>query len=172
MDNFISIGKIVNFHGVNGEAKVAFTKGKEAQISSYKLLYFKKDSDFKTLNVQNIRFHKGFALIKFKEFKSLNEIADLKGQILYVTREEVNKHLENDEFFIDDLIGLDVYNLDEKLIGKIDSVTNANGEDLFSVKNNAGKLFFVPFVKELVPTVDVKNKKVIVNNIEGLIDEV
>ena len=67
-DNLISIAKILNFHGIKGEAKIGFTKGRENQIESLKKVFAKKDNQYCELTVSSVRFHKHFAIIKFKEF--------------------------------------------------------------------------------------------------------
>ena len=56
------------------------------------------------------------------------------------------------------------------LVGVVSAINKQGSSDLLSVKNNEGKEFFVPFVKELVPTVDLADNKIIINAIEGLIE--
>ena len=66
-NKYISIGKITNFHGINGEVKVGYTKGKEHQLLGEKFFYVKRDDNYEKLNLSKIRFHKNVALIKFEE---------------------------------------------------------------------------------------------------------
>ena len=67
MENLVSIGKILNFHGIKGEVKIGFTKGRENFIAGLKAVFVKFSGEVITLNVDTVRFHKQFALIKFKE---------------------------------------------------------------------------------------------------------
>ena len=169
-EKYISIGKILNFHGILGEVKVGYTKGKEHQLLGEQLFFVKINNSYKKLEVEKLRFHKNTALIKFLEINSINEALEYKGAILYTPIESLRKNLEEDEFLIDDLIGADAYNLQGEFIGKVSAINKQGASDLLSIKNNEGQEFFVPFVKELVPSVDLKNNKIVINAIEGLID--
>ena len=168
-DNLISIAKILNFHGIKGEAKIGFTKGRENQIEALKKVFAKKEGQYSELNVSSVRFHKHFAIIKFKEFQTVNDVEEFKGCDLYLSKEEVEETLANDEYLISDLIGMDVYDEDGSCVGKITAIGENLANDLLSVKDGNGKEHLVPFVKEIVPVVDLQGRKVVINNIEGLI---
>ena len=165
----ISVAKILNFHGIKGEAKLGFSKGRENQISLLKKVFVKKDGQYTELNVSSVRFHKHFAIVKFKEFSTVNDVEAFKGCDLLLTREEIEENLENDEYLIRDLIGIDVFDEDGCCIGVVSAVGENLANDIISVKDNNGKEHLVPFVKELVPVVDLKGRKIVINNIEGLI---
>ncbi len=168
-DNLISIAKILNFHGVKGEVKAGFSKGREHQIEVLKKVFVKKDDNFIELNVTSVRFHKHFAIIKFKEFNNINEVELYKGCDLYLPKDKVEEALENDEYLISDLIGLNVFDEDGSCIGNVTAVGENLANNIISVKDANNKEHLVPFVKELVPVVDIKNKRIVINNIEGLI---
>ncbi len=168
-DNLISVAKILNFHGIRGEAKLGFTKGRENQIESIKKVFVKKDDKYTELNVTSVRFHKHFAIVKFKEFKTVNDVEEFKGCDIFLSKEEVEENLDSDEYLISDLIGMDVFDEDGALVGTISQIGENAANNILSVKDNNGKEHLVPFVKELVPVVDLKGKKVVINNIEGLI---
>lgn len=169
-NNLISIAKVLNFHGIKGEAKVGFSKGRERQIEALKKVYIKKENNFSELNVVSVRFHKQFAIIKFKEFKTVNDVEEFKGCDIYLTKEEVENNLDDDEYLISDLIGMDVFDEDGSCVGTITAIGENMANNLLSVKDGNGKEHLVPFVKELVPIVDLKGRKVVLNNIEGLIN--
>lgn len=168
-ENLISIAKILNFHGIKGEAKIGFTKGRENQIEALKKVFAKKDGKYTELNVSSVRFHKHFAIIKFKEFQTVNDVEEFKGCDLFISKEEVEENLANDEYLISDLIGMDVYDEDGSCVGVITAIGENLANDLLSVKDGNGKEHLVPFVKEIVPVVDLKGRKIVINNIEGLI---
>lgn len=169
-NDLISIAKVLNFHGIKGEAKVGFSKGREKQIEALKKVYIKKENNFSELNVVSVRFHKQFAIIKFKEFKTVNDVEEFKGCDIYLTKEEVENNLDDDEYLISDLIGMDVFDEDGSCVGTITAIGENLANNLLSVKDGNGKEHLVPFVKELVPIVDLKGRKVVLNNIEGLIN--
>ena len=92
-DNLISIAKILNFHGIKGEVKLGYTKGAENRIAQLQKFALEKDGALKELNAVSIRFHKGAAIVKFKEFNSINDTAEYKGCILYAPREKIEESI-------------------------------------------------------------------------------
>lgn len=74
MRELISIGKILNFHGISGEAKVGYSDAK--RIESAKKVIVKNSA----LTIERVRFHKNFAIVKFKEISDINELLNYKGE--------------------------------------------------------------------------------------------
>ena len=94
-----------------------------------------------------------------------------KGALLFVEDSVIRENLDEDEFLIDELVGLSVFdNADGKKLGFVIGVSNNGASDLISVKTNSKKVCLVPFVKAIVPVVDIKNKKIMINNLEGLLE--
>ena len=89
--------------------------------------------------------------------------------MIFVEEDEIREKLDEDEFLIDELVGMDVLCSDKK-VGVVIGVSNNGASDLLSVKSNSGKVSLVPFVKAIVLDVDIKSKTVIVDNIQGLIE--
>ena len=170
MTNYVSVGKILNFHGLKGEAKVGFSKNKEDFFKKLKSVFIKQGLEYVNYDISSIRFNKTFALVKFKGIDDINDIIPLKDSLLFDQPETIRNNLEEDEFLIDELTGLDVVDLDGKDIGVVVGVSNNGMNDLIAIKSKTQNVSMVPFVKELVPTVDIKGKKIVVNNIKGLID--
>lgn len=170
MGKYISIGKILNFHGIQGEAKVGFSKSQADFLTKLKLTYVKKDSEYTPLKIKSVRFNKTFALMKFEGINSINDLIPYKECLLFVPESTIRQTLDEDEFLIDELTGLDVFDLNDKKVGVVVGVSNNGTNDLISVKSLSKKISMIPFVKELVPAVDIKGKKIIINNIEGLLD--
>ena len=168
-NNFVSVGKILNFHGVQGEAKLGYSKNREEFLSRLKEVYVQINNEYKKFEIARIRFTPKCGIIKFNGIDSLNDIAELKNQLLFVTEETAREFLEEDEFLIDELVGLDVYDGDKK-VGAVVGVSNNGASDLLSVKTLSKKISLVPFVKAIVLSVDIKNRKIQINNLEGLLE--
>ena len=171
MDKLVSIGKILNFHGIQGEARVGYTEGKEEQLESLTECFAEKETRLIKLTPENIRFHKKIAIIKFKELNSVNDVVELKGALIKIPKTIVTEHLEEDEFYIDDLVGLDVFDTKGNRLGKVSSIDNIRTQALIAVKTDENEEYLVPFVKELVPEVSIKERKILVNNIPGLFEK-
>ncbi|MGN0014009.1 MAG: ribosome maturation factor RimM, partial [Candidatus Gastranaerophilaceae bacterium] len=101
---------------------------------------------------------------------SINDVEKIKGKDIKIQRESVAESLDDDEFLISDLIGLQVFNRDEELIGTIREVGTNGASEILEVSDANNKVHLIPFVKALVPFVDVKNKTIVINDIEGLIE--
>ncbi len=170
MSKFISVGKILNFHGIKGEARVGFSKGQEDFILSLDRVFVQKNNEYMPLNITQSRLHKNFALMKFEGIDSVNEIMEYKGCVLFVEEDTIREKLEEDEFLIDELVGLSVFDTDDKKLGFVVGVSNNGANDLLSVKTNSKKICLVPFVKAIVVSVSIKDKKVVINNLEGLLE--
>ena len=167
-NSYISVGKILNFHGVRGEAKLGYSKNRESFISQLEYVYVQEGSEYIKLGISNIRFTPKCAIIKFVGIDSLNEILEYKNKLLFVEEQTVREFLEEDEFLIDELVGLDVYDGDKK-VGAVVGVSNNGASDLLSVKTLSKQVSLVPFVKAIVLSVDIQNRRIQINNIEGLL---
>ena len=170
MVRYVSVGKILNFHGIKGEAKVGFTKNQEDFFLSLDSVLVKKDNKYIPFKISNSRLHKGFALVKFENINSINDLLEYKGAFLYVEDSTIRNSLEEDEFLIDELVGLEVFDETNKKQGFVVGVSNNGASDLLSVKTNSKKIVLIPFVKAIVTGVNIKEKKITINNIEGLLE--
>lgn len=170
MNKFVSVGKILNFHGIKGEAKVGFTKNQEDFFCSLDEVFVKKDNEYLPLIIKNSRLHKNIALVQFEGINSIDELLEYKGAFLYVEEETIRENLEEDEFLIDELVSLEVFDQNGEKKGFVVGVSNNGASDLLSVKTNSKKIVLIPFVKAIVTDVSIKDKKIIINNIEGLIE--
>lgn len=167
-NNYVSIGKILNFHGVQGEAKLGYSKNREEFLSNLKEVFVSQDGEYKKLEIARIKFTPKCGIIKFKGIDSLNDILAYKNQLLFVEESTIREFLEDDEFLIDELVGLDVYDGDKK-VGAVVGVSNNGASDLLSVKTLSKNICLVPFVKAIVIDVSIKDRKIQINDMEGLL---
>ena len=167
-DNYVSVGKILNFHGVRGEAKFGYSKNREEFLSKLKQVYVLMEGAYEPLEISNLKFTPKCAIIKFKGIDTLNDITKYKGCLVFIDENSAREFLEEDEFLIDELVGLNVYD-GEKLVGAVVGVSNNGASDLLSVKTLSKNICLVPFVKAIVTSVDIKQKRIQINNLEGLL---
>lgn len=158
----VFIGDIVNTHGIKGELRILSDfKFKEAVFKENQKLYIGKRKQ--EVVIKTYRKHKVFDMVTFVDVDSINDAIAFKGDEVFVKRED----LIIDGYVDEDIIGLDVYSSD-KLIGVVEDIIK-NKQEILLIKNN-NKTYMVPFVEQLVE-VDLKNKKIVVQTIEGLFDE-
>ncbi len=168
MSKLISVGKILNFHGIKGEVKMGFTAGRETVLKNLKQVFVFTDNVKKQLDVESVRFHKNTAIIKFKQLNSINDVMSVKGLLVHVNEDILKAGLQKDEFLINDLIGLKVYDTEGIEIGKVSDVGENKASNLLEIQKNNGLKFMVPFVKEWVPHVYIADNKIVVNLIDGI----
>ena len=161
-NNFLEIGKIVNTHALHGAVKMVVWADSTDVIGSLKHLYDKDNNCYK---IKSVSYQKENAIVKFSGIDTIEDAQKLKGEILYVSRDQFE--LPDGVYFIADLIGLSVYEGDV-LYGKIDDVFTAGGCDVYSIKGEKNILF--PALKENILNIDFENKIMKVKIPEGLLD--
>ena len=157
----VYIGEIVNTHGIKGELRILSDfKYKESVFFSGMKIYLGKRKQEET--IKTYRKHKNFDMITLEGIDNINDAIIFKGDDVFVKRVSLDINGYVDE----DIIGLEVYS--DKYIGKVDTILKNKQEVLVIKKKN--KTHMVPFVDEFV-NIDLDNKRINLNVIEGLIDE-
>ena len=130
-NDLLQVGVISSMHGVHGEVKVFPTTSDVKRYKKLKEVYLDtkdkmNESDMIKLTLTGVKFFKQFAIVKFEGYDNPNDIEKYKGKPIYVTRENAIK-LDKDEYFIADLIGVNVYNESDIEIGTVTDVIETGG---------------------------------------------
>lgn len=161
---YVLIGSIVNTHGLKGEVRLLSDfKHKKDVLIPNQIVYLGQRKD--ELTISGHRIHKNYDLLTFNGLSDINDVIVYKNDELFIKRSS----LADNVILNEDLIGLEVYD-DLKLIGTVKYVLKNKAHDIISVKNE-NKDYLVPYVDEFIKQIDLKNNKIIINNIKGLIDE-
>ena len=115
MEDLLQVGIITKTHGLRGEVKVFPTTDDARRFKKLKEVILDTGREKITLEIEGVRFFKNLVILKFKGIDNINDIERNTGKSLYVTRENAVK-LEKDEYFIADLIGIDVFRYDNILL--------------------------------------------------------
>ena len=169
-NKLVSVAKILNFHGIKGEAKIGFSKKNTDFIQTMTHAFIKTNTDFVEVNILSVKFNNKCAIMKFEGINSIDELMEYKGCSLYVPEEDLKEDLEEDEFLTSDLVGMEVFTNDKK-IAVVVGLSNNGGTDLLTVKTASGKISYVPFVKDICKEIDMENNRIIIEHLEGLIEE-
>lgn len=169
MSKLISVGKVLNFHGIKGEVKMGFTVGREDLIKKLKQVFIFENNVKNTYDVESVRFHKNFAIIKFKQINTVNEVLAIKGLLVHVTDEMLKSKLQQDEFLVSDLLNVDVFDTDGNKVGRVSDIGENKASDILEIEKLNGLKFMIPFVKEWVKEVDLEKNKIVIK-LEGGID--
>jgi 16S rRNA processing protein RimM len=172
LEDLYQVGSITQTHGIRGEVKVFPLTDDISRFKNMKNLLLDGGKDgYITLEVENVRPQKNLVILKFKGIDNINDIEKYKGKGLYVTKEN-RVELKEDEYFIADLIGCDVFtedNLDTKF-GVISDVMETGANDVYDIELAGGGNVLVPAIKDCVLQVDVDNRRVVIRLMKGLMD--
>ena len=166
--DYTIVGKIINSHGIKGEVKVYPLTHDIERFSTLKIGYLGEDK--LKVQIQNVKYHKGIVILKFKEFDDINQILKLKDMDIFVD-EESKIVLPKDYYFLYDLIDCQVFDMAGNDLGYISNVIQAASNDVYVVSdipNN--KEYLIPVVKQFVKQVDIENKRIVIDPIEGMIE--
>lgn len=156
MDKQIVIGKIIAPHGVRGELRLMpLTEFPERYLTMEKLHL----ASGKTLTVLNARFHKNMVLVVTKEVNSMNEAELLRGEEIIVNTEELPP-LEEGRFYVADLIGFKVVDMDGEEIGVLSSVITTGSNDVFVIKIKDGKDVMIPAIDTHIKNIDTASRMI------------
>lgn len=163
----VIIGQIVNTHGIKGELKVkSFTDFEEERFQKGATVFIDNHGKMENMIVLSHRFHKGHILVAFEGYQDINLVEQYKGCMLYALKDE--ELLDDDEYYVGDLIGCDVYQSDQK-IGSVQDVQLYDHHDILVVFGK--KKIMIPYVDAFIKNVDIENKRIDVTLIEGFYDE-
>lgn len=170
--NYFNVGKIVNTQGLQGEMRVlSVTDFAEERFKKGAGLALFNDKDQFVMDVEiaSHRKAKNFDIIKFKGMYHINDIEKYKGFSLKIAEENLSD-LDEGEFYYHEIIGLDVYE-GEELIGQIKEILQPGANDVWVVKRKGKRDLLLPYIPPVVLEVDMENKRVQVELLEGLDDE-
>lgn len=169
MEEFFRVGVISSTHGVRGEVKVFPTTEDVQRFKKMKEVLLDTGKEKLPLEIEGVKFFKQFAILKFKGYDNINDIEKYKGKELWVTRENAVP-LEENEYYIADLIGLTVISDEKEELGTLTDVLQTGANDVYVVKLKDGKEGLFPAIADCVQSVDLENGTMIVHVMEGLLD--
>ncbi len=118
--------------------------------------------------IEYVKYQKKRVLLKLKGIDSIEDAEKYKQDYLKIHRKDA-KSLPEDTYFIADLIGLDVFTNSNEFLGKVDDIFPTGSNDVYVVKDSLGKQILLPAIKDVINNIDIKNKRIIVTLIDGLI---
>lgn len=161
---YIDFGKITSTHGIKGEMKIYPYTDDIDNILNLKKLYIND----KAYKINSIKFHKNMLIAKLSGINTIEEAEKFRNKV--VQREiDKNEVLEEDTYYVKDLIGLDVYLEAGSLFGKVKDVFQTGANDVYVIETLDKKEVLIPAIKDVVKIVDIAENKMIIELMEGLI---
>ena len=169
MEQLLQVGVITQTHGVHGEVKVFPTTDDPERFLNLKYVFLDTGREKMKLTIQSVKFFKQFVILKFKGINSINDIEKYKRCPLLVDRENAVE-LEEDEYFIADMIGMNVLTEDGEILGTLKDVIETGANDVYIVNSKEHGEVLIPAIKECILDVNVKEGRMLVHLMDGLID--
>ncbi len=166
---FLTVGKIVNTHALQGEVKVVSNSDfKEERFEKGSVLYIDFEGELIEVTIAAHRVHKGSDLLKFKNMNSINDVEKYKGSELLVSMDDISE-LDDNEFYYFEIIGCTVKTTTGEVVGEISEIIETGANDVWTVKRQGQKDALIPYIEQIVKSVDIENKEVIIDVMEGLL---
>ena len=168
MEELLQVGVITSTHGVRGEVKVFPTTDDAARFKQLKHVLLDTGREMKPLEIQGVKFFKQFVILKFKGIDNINDIERYKRCPLLVERKDAVE-LKEDEYFIADMIGIQVETEDREVFGTLKDVMETGANDVYVIDTEEHGEVLVPAIKECILDVDVEKRKMTIHLMDGLI---
>lgn len=168
-EQYITIGKIVKTQGHRGEVRVLPLTDFPQRFDDMKRVHVSLLKKTILMDIEKTYHHKKFIIIKFAGIEDMNAAQTLKGASLLVPRDELMP-LPEDTFYIFDIVGMEVYTVDGRLLGQVQEVLQTGANDVFIVEGATRRPLLIPALKKVVRSVNMEQRKMTVCLPEGLED--
>jgi 16S rRNA processing protein RimM len=165
----LQVGVITQTHGIRGEVKVFPTTDDAQRFKKLKEVILDTGKERLTMEIEGVKFFKQYVILKFKGYDSINDVEKYKNGKLLVTRDKAVK-LSKDEYFIADLIGMQVVTDEGENFGVLKDVLTTGANDVYVVTRSDQTEVLLPAIKECVKNIDMEQGHVLVHIMDGLLE--
>lgn len=168
MEKLLQVGVITSTHGIRGEVKVFPTTDDPKRFKKLKQVILDTGKEKRDLEVESVKFFKQFVILKFKGIDNINEVERYKRCPLLVTRDHAVP-LQEDEYFIADMIGMQVVTEDGALFGTLKDVIETGANDVYIIESSEHGEVLVPAIKECILDINIEEQKMQIHLMGGLV---
>ncbi|MBA2953457.1 ribosome maturation factor RimM [Nocardioides sp. MAH-18] len=170
----VLVGRIGKPHGIRGDVTIdvrtdepdrRFAPGSVFAVEPPK----GSASTLRSLTVASAKWHQSVLLVRFEEVPDRTAAEAARGILLHATIAADESPEDPDEYYDHQLIGLAAYDVSGAALGEVTGLVHGGAQDLLTVRTPDGRDTLVPFVKELVPEVDVAGGRVVIADRPGLV---
>jgi 16S rRNA processing protein RimM len=155
----LNVGRIGKAHGILGEATIE-VRTDEAE-NRFAIGAVLETDNHGELTVVSARVHNGILLLGFQGIEDRNSIEALRNELLYAEVDIAAPGIDEDDYHVLQLVGCTAYLVDGDEFGVVTDVLNLPGQDVLAIQSADGEVL-IPFVRQLVPVVDIKAKRMTV----------
>lgn len=166
---FLEVGKIVSTHGLNGDVKVDPWCDDGNFLCEFEELYLDSYGKEK-IKILSAKVHKNIVLMRIDGVNSIEKAELLRGKVIFMDRNDVE--LSEGEHFIQDILGLDVFDVDTGTrYGKVTDVLKTGANDVYQVTSDDGKDYLIPVIEEVICKVDLNKNFMKIRPLRGIFDD-
>jgi 16S rRNA processing protein RimM len=162
------IGKVVSTQGNKGEVNILPLTDSIDRFKNLDNVILRNKNSQTILNVEKIRIRKDTVILKLKDIENIEEAKMIVGSFLEVERKNALK-LSKDNYFIFEIIGLEVYTEDNIFLGKVENIISTGSNDVYIVKGENKKELFIPAIHDIVKNIDLEKRRITISMVDGLI---
>lgn len=163
---YLEAGKIVTTHGIRGEVKIMPYTDYPELLCEFDRLFIGKNHE--EIAVERSRAFKGMVIAKLEGVDTPEEASKLRNKLLYMHRDDLE--LDEDTYFIQDLIGMEVHDVDTDFVyGKIADVMQTGANDVYVI-SGTDREYLIPAIPEVVISTDVDGNVMTIRPLEGLFE--
>lgn len=166
MKDYVKIGKIVNTHGVKGYVTCISLSDNIERFDELEYVYTEKDD--RKRKIKEVFYKKGTVCMSLEGIDDMTSAEIFKNTYISILEGQL-KELPEDTYYLFDLEGMKVFSTEGAYLGEISEIYQPGANDVYEIKNG-DKTFLIPAVKEVVKDVNMKERKIIINIIEGLLE--
>ena len=168
LENLTTIGEITKHQGNKGEVRVFPLTDFPDRFEFLEKVYLVKGDQIIEKNIEAVRFHKQFVIIKFVDVDDIGAAIELKNYLIQIPEEEMVP-LEKDEYYVYQIIDYSVVTKDGELLGSLKDVMRTGGADIFVVDGD-NKEYMIPASREIILEIDDEGQEIVVDPLPGLLD--
>jgi 16S rRNA processing protein RimM len=160
----VAVGRIARAHGVLGEVAVLVLSEVPGRFADDAVVW---TEDGRSLTVASSRPHKDRLLVRFRDVRDRVDAESLQGALLVVP-ESASPELPEGSWWDHRLQGCAVQTDTDRALGTLREVIHTAANDVWSAVDDAGAETLIPVLKDVIVSVDVEAKKIVVHEIPGL----
>ena len=168
MEEYLEIGQIVNTNGLKGNLKVKPLTDDITRFEDLETIYVQRGKELIEFKIQDVKYIKNMVILKLEGIDNIDEAEKYKNLYIKINREDAVE-LPEDSYFIVDILNCEVFTIENELLGKVIDVFSTGSNDVYTVKNSEGKEILLPAIEDVIKDVDIQNKRITVELMDGLI---
>ncbi|HZK57812.1 MAG TPA: ribosome maturation factor RimM [Clostridia bacterium] len=165
MEKMLKVGKIVGTHGIKGDLKVFPLTDYMERFEELNWVYM--DGGSKKFYIKGVKYMPTVVLLSFEGYEDIDSVKKFKDRYLLIDGTQ-RRNLPEDTYYMADIIGMDIYTVENKYIGKVKDVVQTGSGEVYVIEDENDKEIMIPAVKEFIPEICLEEGKIIIDPIEGM----